>query len=209
MKRQLIQLTTCLALCACVFSFDIDKKRGMWKGLDAKKYHYFDNKLSQKLGDFFRGEGAETLVDFGCGMGNYTHAFQQMGFDCEAYDGNPDTEALTGGIGKVLDLSKKAELNKQFDWVMSLEVGEHIPAEFETVFIENLVRHAKDGIVLSWALKGQTGAGHFNTQNNDYIKARFKKYGFVSDDVAEKLLRRYCDLHWFRGTLMVFRRVKK
>ncbi len=39
----------------------------------------------------------------------------------EAYDGNPYTEQLTGGIGKVKDLSQRFNLLKQFKCVMSLD----------------------------------------------------------------------------------------
>ena len=42
------------------------------------------------------------------------------GFKCEAYDGNPNTPEMTGGIGKVLDLSEKFDLNKKFDYVQKL-----------------------------------------------------------------------------------------
>ncbi len=41
-------------------------------------------------------------------------------------------------------------LNK-YDWIISLEVAEHIPAQFESIYIDNLVKHAKEGIILSWA----------------------------------------------------------
>ena len=38
---------------------------------------------------------------------------------------------------------------------MSLEVGEHLPQEFENIFIHNLHNNNKSGILLSWAIKGQ------------------------------------------------------
>ena len=46
-------------------------------------------------------------------------------------DGNPITPKMTGGIGKVLDLSKRFDLEKKFDYVISVEVAEHIPKEYE------------------------------------------------------------------------------
>jgi cyclopropane fatty-acyl-phospholipid synthase-like methyltransferase len=97
-------------------------------------------------------------------------------------------------------------LRKQFDWVLSLEVGEHLPKEFERIFIENLHRHNVKGIVLSWALKGQGGEGHFNEQNNGYIKELMAQYGYVNDIAAENALRNEAMLWWFRNTVMVFRR---
>ena len=45
---------------------------------------------------------------------------------------------------------------------MSLEVGEHLPKEFEDIFINNLDNNNNYGIVLSWAIKGQGGYGHYN-----------------------------------------------
>lgn len=41
-----------------------------------------------------------------------------------------------------------------FDWVISVEVGKHIPAKFEDIYLDNLARHDREGIVLSWAVPG-------------------------------------------------------
>ncbi len=90
--------------------------------------------------------------------------------------------------------------------MLSLEVGEHIPKEYERVFIENLHRHNINGIVLSWALKGQGGFGHFNEQNNDYIKELMAEYGYFNDVEAENSLRKKATLWWFKNTIMVFRK---
>ena len=76
------------------------------------------------------------------------------------------------------------------DWILSLEVGEHIPKEFESAFIQNLTRNAKKGIIISWAIKGQGGYGHFNEQNNKYIKNLLYKFGFINDLKTEKKLRK-------------------
>ena len=46
-----------------------------------------------------------------------------------------------------------------------MKVAEHIPKEFEHVYIDNLVRHAKEGIILSWSKVGQGGHSHVNNQN--------------------------------------------
>ncbi|KAK7004452.1 hypothetical protein BgiMline_005973, partial [Biomphalaria glabrata] len=39
-----------------------------------------------------------------------------------------------------------------YDWILSIEVAEHIPAKFEEIYLDNLVRHAREGIILSWAV---------------------------------------------------------
>ena len=50
---------------------------------------------------------------------------------------------------KRLDLAKEFDLGLRFDWVISLEVGEHIPEQYEGTFLENLVKHACKGEVKS------------------------------------------------------------
>ncbi|KAK7075943.1 hypothetical protein SK128_012696, partial [Halocaridina rubra] len=60
----------------------------------------------------------------------------------KGYDGALNIETLSNGFIKYLDVSKKQDLGERFDWVMSVEVGEHIPHEYENIFLQNLVRHA-------------------------------------------------------------------
>ena len=137
----------------------------------------------------------------------YVRVLLENGLQCEGYDGNPATPSLTNNLAKVIDLSIPFNLETKFDWVVSLEVGEHLPPQFETVFIENLIRHCSKGIILSWAVKGQGGHGHFNEQNNNYIKSIFvDKYGFTNDVTVEKELRKQAKLVHFKRTIMVFRK---
>ena len=188
------------------FCTEISEK-GYWVG-DTGNWHVTDWKLANAFAIFLHKEKAKTVVDFGCGEGDYTRWLLSRGFECIGYDGNPDTPTITKGLGKVLDLSEPFDLGKTFDWVLSLEVGEHIPHQYETIFIENLMRHADKGIILSWALKSQPGNGHFNCQDNDYIKSIFARYGYMNDVAAENYLREQSDDYfpWFKNSIMVFRR---
>ena len=153
---------------------------------------------------FLKLNEAQTLVDFGCGMADYVRSFLGADFSCEGYDGNPDTYQLTNGVANVLDLSNSFDLGKKFDWVICLEVGEHLPKIYEKVLLQNLDRHVGKGIILSWAIQGQGGFGHFNEQNNDYIKNEMKNLGYINDIEAENFLRRNATLPWFKNTIMVF-----
>ena len=128
-------------------------------------------------------------------------------FDCEGYDGNPATPVLSDGICGVMDLSAPFDLSKKFDWVLSLEVGEHLPKKFEKTFVENLDRHNTSGIVLSWAIPGQGGTGHFNEQNNGYVQQILIRLGYVPDRVVEQRLRKVASIRWFKNTIMVFRKI--
>ncbi|MCI5051974.1 MAG: class I SAM-dependent methyltransferase [Simkaniaceae bacterium] len=171
--------------------------------------HVTDYKLAKGISDFLQSKGAKSLVDFGCGDGHYVNYWLKQGFDAIGYDGNPVTEEISGGTCHVLDLSKPFNLGKKFDWVISLEVGEHLPKQFERIYIDNLIRHVDKGLILTWAIKGQGGVGHFNEQNNDYIKNIFKKKGWTNDIVTEKKLRSNVSALWFRESIMVFLPPKK
>ena len=78
------------------------------------------------------------MVDLGCGMGNYVRHFRKSGLSASGFDGNPATPQLSKGACSVLDLSVVADVPEPFDWVMSLEVGEHLPKAYEEAFMENL-----------------------------------------------------------------------
>ena len=54
-------------------------------------------------------------------------------------------------------------LSFRADWVLSLEVGEHVPPAHEMMYLRNLHAHACQGLVLSWAYLGKYGVGHVNT----------------------------------------------
>jgi cyclopropane fatty-acyl-phospholipid synthase-like methyltransferase len=181
--------------------------KGYWEGLEASSQHCYDETLSKSLVNFFKSEKASRVVDFGCGMGNYVKAFQENDINAIGFDGNPNTPALTNNLCDILDLSLPVTFDKPFDWVMSLEVGEHLPKEFEDIFIKNLHNNNTRGIVLSWAVKGQGGHGHVNEQNNDYIKLKICSLGYMNDIVAENIMRQSSSYWWFRNTMMVFRKV--
>ena len=180
-------------------------ERGYWIG-DVVDWHSTDWKLAEAIVVFLKNERAATVVDFGCGAGDYTSLLLHHGFACIGYDGNPNTPILTKGVGQVLDLSETFHLGKTFDWVLCLEVGEHLPYQFEKILIDNLMRHTGKGIILSWAIKGQLGRGHFNCQDNDYIKTIFARHGYINDVQAEKFLREHTTFDWFKNTIMVFRK---
>jgi hypothetical protein len=196
-----------LAMC-CLFSQAYAKgisNTGAWEGKDVDCEHVYDQQLSDAIVEFLKNENAITAADFGCGMGDYVKALNAAGIAADGFDGNPHTPELTGGVGEVLDLSIPTDLNIRYDWVVSLEVGEHIPFVYETNFIENLVRHARKGIILSWAVKGQPGYGHVNCRNNPYVKNKIESYGFVNDVKAENEMRKRAFYPWFKNTVMVFR----
>jgi hypothetical protein len=167
--------------------------------------HVHDPRLCNKIIEFFKTKNVKNVVDFGCGLGDYTRSFISNGINCDAYDGNPNTPNLTNGVGKVLDLSKEFDLDKKFNCVLSLEVGEHIPKEYEQIFIDNICKHTNNLLIISWAILGQGGDGHVNCQNNDYIINQIENREFEYDLESSTFLRNSISTApWFRNTIMVF-----
>ncbi len=181
-------------------------KHGWWFNVDEQD-HKHDELLQESLLDFFKKENATSVVDFGCGRGYYAKFLNDNNIPTDCYDGSPDTKIKTNGMCDVLDLAIDFDLNKQYDWVLSLEVGEHIPEKYFDTFIKSLCKHSKEGIVLSWAIKDQDGLGHVNCRPNEYIKNKFAELGYANDSDAENKLRKNTTHEWFHNTIMVFRKI--
>jgi glycosyltransferase involved in cell wall biosynthesis len=182
----------------------IINKKGYWMN-DVLMEESFDESLFKELTSVFKDK---MVLDLGCGHGYYTKRLLDNGIYCEGYDGNPNTEKLTNGVCKVQDLTVDFNFKKKFDWILCLEVGEHIPTNYEEIFINNLDRNCKDGIVLSWAVVGQGGDGHVNCKSNEDVKKIFEAKGYYNDMELENRLREKAEIHWFKNSLMVFRKSK-
>lgn len=181
-------------------SFKINKK-GFWETED-ESGHCFDQPLCENIKNIVK---KKSLLDLGCGTGAYTKELQNVCVSAKGYDGNPNTYKISKGLCNVADLSKKQEFDK-VDWILSLEVGEHIPKEFEDVLLDNICSHSTKGVILSWAVPGQPGDGHVNCQSNDYIIDKMLDQGFIIDWDLSFQLRESATLWWFKDTIMCFKK---
>lgn len=159
---------------------------GYW--LDSNDDHRsgFDPGLSAALHAMLEGK---TVVDLGCGTNEY-------GFDL-GVDGNP--ESPDGVL--IADLTRPLRL-PVFDWVVCLEVGEHIPLELAPALFNNIHRLGREGAVVSWAVPGQQGRGHINCQPNSWVEERMS--GYRVDREAAAALRAAAGWFWFKDTIQVF-----
>lgn len=179
----------------------IPTETGAWKL--GKGYNYFlDKNLVEALGEIFYNQ---TVLELGAGKGRYTEALKAKVSAISGYDGAPNVEEETNGFIKWADLTERQELGLH-DWVMCLEVGEHVPAQFELMVIDNIHRHNTKGVVLSWAVPEQGGNGHVNNHSNRYIRNLMKALGYKYSIKVDNDLRHRATLKWFKETLMVFRK---
>lgn len=178
-----------------------------WKGsLTLWAGYQLDESLAQAcVNEVFNGK---SVNDMGGGVGRYKHFFLSTGkvASVETYDGAPNIAELSKGYAKYADLARPQQLPVA-DWVFSLEVGEHIPKQYEANFLDNLHRHNREGIVMSWAVPGQDGYGHVNEQPNSYIISKVEPLGYTHDAETSKRLTDSATLPWFkRSGIMVFRK---
>jgi hypothetical protein len=177
--------------------------QGYW--LSGEEGHCFDPTLAQQLELLLQGK---SVCDFGCGPGKYVNWLRKSGIECDGYDGNPNTNALSLDVCQSINLAEPINFQKQYDAIISLEVAEHIPKQYESIFLDNLAIHAREMIVLSWAVPGQLGDGHVNCRMNSYAAHQLGRRGFRLQPAATISLRKHCSLPWFGNSLMVFSRTR-
>jgi len=170
------------------------------------KRHKTDYVLAAAIATYY--DIPNRAADFGCGLGHYCQILNFYGW--EVIDGYEGTEGI--GPYKVwpwiyrIDLSVSVEFIP-YDFVLCLEVGEHIPKEREQVFIDNVVKATGKDLVMSWAVPGQYSAsGHVNNRSNEYVIEQMGSRGLRFQKKMTRYLRYYTTLEWFKNTLLVFRR---
>mmetsp|Transcript_37931 Transcript_37931/g.43312 ORF Transcript_37931/g.43312 Transcript_37931/m.43312 type:complete len:352 (-) Transcript_37931:136-1191(-) len=165
-------------------------------------------RIITELSNLITAENVTSINDFGAGVGQYKPEIVQRHpeLDYHAYDGAGNVYEYTDGNVDFVDLTFPIGLPKR-DWVLSLEVGEHVSSMFEGVFIRNLHRHNTHGIILSWGILGQPGHSHVNNHSNDYIIAVFESLGYTyQKHWTDKFRNPNDNYKWFTQSVMVFKR---
>ena len=174
----------------------------------------FDQKFANAILD--RVISGMSVLELGAGLGCYTYYFQDSGkvLSIDGYEGAANVEEMSEGFIKQADLTKIQDFGSPaqqllYDWVVCMEVAEHIPPEHEHTFLINLVSHAKRGILLSWGTPHQHGHGHVNLKSNAYVIDMMQNFGFHYDENTSLYLRGEAEFGWFKGSTMIFRKKGK
>lgn len=177
---------------------------GYWQG--DVDYGY-SKTLAQWICQYLKGQEHKRVWDFGCGKGVYLKELQDAGFT-----------ALTGFEGEVPEkrmfdhiLQQDLTVSFVFPWkgnVICLEVGEHIPQEYEQIFMDNICNSCDNKLILSWAALNQAGDGHVNCRDADYIISEITKRGmtFLLNDTLSARAVVTDECPWFKETVLIFRR---
>jgi SAM-dependent methyltransferase len=180
---------------------------GFWNGETAHNHHVHSENLSQWIYDFCIKKKIQSVTDFGCGLGEYLAKLSPIVSNAIGVEGSIPKQAkfeyiIEGDL--TTDLKSKAFTS---DLVISLEVGEHIPAEFMGVYLDNITNHSAKYLITSWAVRGQAGFGHVNCLDNSEIVPEFEKRGFKLLEKETEKARLVIEdkAHWFRNTLFIFK----
>lgn len=153
------------------------------------------------------------VYDMGCGIGKYAAWLEQEGFVVLGIEGHPQARsvAVTPSIAS-WDLSKplpRQILGMPGGSVVSIEVGEHIPAEHAETFVSNLVAMCKSTLLLTWAIRGQGGHRHINELDEQEIVPMVEARGFRLDREKTAEWRKTAgdDLRWFKRSIYCFDRI--
>jgi len=144
-----------------------------------------------------------SLNDLGAGVGQYGQALRELdpAYLYRGYDGAGNVEAWSNGFVTWVDMSMPLSLPLA-DWVMSLDVGEHIPPAHEGMYLRNLHAHNCRGIIISWSPLGKPGNGHINNHRTAYIVERMRGLGYWHDTNLSRALRNSqpgpgMQVHWW------------
>ena len=176
---------------------------GAWLGTVR---HKNDDGLARELVNFYHSRKASSILDLGAGDGFYAGTLRAFGLRAGCFDGNPAVREVSDKRCFQADLSEECDLGQRWDWVMSLEVAEHVPRVFETAYLNNLDRHACTGILISWAGPRQPGKGHVNGKSKEEVAFLFEQRGFWYNTTGSSWLRRKAHFRWFNNNIMVFER---
>jgi 2-polyprenyl-3-methyl-5-hydroxy-6-metoxy-1,4-benzoquinol methylase len=202
---------------------DAIQANGGWlydKAVIAEHHVEFDDGFGTALSSFL---ASSSIYDIGAGVGQLGALLKkkQSLVDYSGFDGGNNIESMwgmntyvRGGVSHVvpeicwIDASVPVTLPIR-DWVVSIEVGEHIPPEHEAQFMDNLVGLCTNGVIMSWAIPGQGGRGHINEKSNTYIVSEMKKRGFKYDKDQSETFRNAITgtSWWLKSSVMVFRRI--
>jgi SAM-dependent methyltransferase len=182
---------------------------GYWYKDTAKYLHLNCEGLKDWIVNFLARDTDSIKYDLGCGTGYYLMELYKAGHKkvigieadpCMRYEEFP---ILSLNLIEPIKFSEKGV-------VICLEVGEHIPDDYEDVVIDNITKLSDSYIILSWAVEGQHGVGHFNCRNNDYVIRRIEEKGFrylpeVSEDARQSPNEAVTG--YFKNTLMIFEKI--
>lgn len=184
-----------------------------------KQYTYsdsfFDNvdrcgveSATEFLKDFDLGFPIRSVLDVGCGRGAWLRVWAQeknvrtVGVDGEYVDAEKLLIDREHFIQQ--NVERPFNLQRQFDLVECLEVGEHVRQSASKQLVANLANHS-ECILFSAALPGQGGTNHINEQDHWFWINLFKDLGYDAFDYPRiKSGNKHRIKPWYRYNMLLY-----
>ena len=188
---------------------------GYWTSDDTEAIHVHDPRLANWILNYLQDDKDKQLIDFGCGMGDYLkklhdNGFSNLhGFEGEVRIGSPKFIKNWDLSNPIKNYEGYNSLKKSAYNTICLEVGEHIPKQYESIFLDNITSLTTNKIILSWAIIGQLGDGHVNCMNNDEVILKMDELGFKyleDDSISARNSVSPAIASWFLKTIMIFQK---
>jgi len=164
------------------------------------------NQIGEVLGSHFE---PKSVIDFGCAIGAHLEPFNESGITVQGIEGNEkaiEQAVIPKGLITKHDLREPYEPSKKYDLAISIEVAEHIPSEFDDIYVNTICNSAKR-VVITAAPPGQGGTHHINEQPKEYWVKKFDSQGFSLDQkTTEQLANKFevSNSTWVEENLLVF-----
>lgn len=183
-------------------------KTGYWASETAHIHHVHSKPLAEWISAFLFVDRNKPVYDLGCGLGEYLHYLDSTGYErLVGFEGKIPEKAVFNNILEH-DLCSPIFAPLPKGNVICLEVGEHIPAKYTEIFLDNIDKLCSDYLILSWAVRGQEGFGHVNCFDNNEVIDMFIKRGYELQYKASVDARHIIDdtTPWFKNTILIFKK---
>ena len=136
---------------------------------------------------------ALSFNDIGCGTGQFVKQIRKMGLQCEGFEYSKTARFfsfLNGVSLNSFDLKQEPPIKNQnkADISFSLEVGEHIPEEYSSKFVNCLLNSGKI-VVFTAAQPGQSGHGHINCKPLEFWEKIFLDKGYIKSPTHMEIMK--------------------
>jgi len=169
---------------------------------------------------FIKVFNVKRVLDLGCATGLWLKAFRMNQIDGLGIEGSTIPQHLKMVPSNyIVQKDLRFEIDKRlgFNFIMSIEVAEHIEREYADVYVNNLTKHGADTIFMTAAPPGQGGDAHVNCQPKTYWVDKIEQKGYINTTeydyefhiAAEKAGDEGAFIHhWFLPNFMVFKKEK-
>lgn len=150
-----------------------------------------------------------SVLDVGCGEGNWAAVFEALGVRVVGVDGahvRRDRVLIRDFV--VADLEAPLPDLGRFDLAVCLEVAEHLTPAAGDRLLDALCT-AAGTVLFSAAIPGQGGDGHINEQPHRYWIERFVQRGFTVDEQWRERFAGHPGIEWwYRQNMLIARRAR-